>query len=73
MYDASTNTKWVAMGKKLHHTDYLQESEVELLERKKTAEVWLKENATHPKYAEALKRYELICSELDLLSGKGIV
>jgi hypothetical protein len=72
MYDSSTNVKWVAMGRKLHNMDYLNESELKLKEKKKTAEVWLKENTTHPKYEEALKRYETICSELDLLSGKGI-
>jgi len=38
----------------------------DLLNKQKIAEVWLKENETHPKYNEALKRYEDLCDAITL-------
>jgi hypothetical protein len=71
--------KWETTGKWLHHKadkpkrDYEHQSENELKAKKTIAEKWLKENPTHKDYAKALTNYERITSELDLLSGKGLL
>lgn len=44
--------------------------EEELKEKKRVAEAWLKANPNHPKYDEALKRYEKIENELYALGGE---
>jgi len=37
---------------------------VELIKKQEIAEAWLKENENHPKYDEALRRYEEICEQI---------
>lgn len=41
-------------------------SDEALIEKKQTAEDWLRDRYDHPKYAQALDRYEKICDELEV-------
>jgi hypothetical protein len=41
-------------------------SQEELIDKQKVAEDWLRDNESHPKYEEALKRYEDICDQITL-------
>ncbi len=41
-------------------------SDEELYAKKNVAEDWLRDNFDHPKYAQALSRYEHICDELEV-------
>ena len=73
MTDINGLKKWKEMGAKLGSKRYQNpnhnSSLDELVVRKTLAEKWLKENESHPKYAEALSRYEKICDEISLLKG----
>lgn len=69
MYNPSTNPKWREAGRKLNRKQYRDMDEDELREKKRVAEEWLKANPNHPKYEEALKRYEKIENEIFTLSG----
>jgi hypothetical protein len=64
-YNPSNHKKWQAMGRKLNRPGYRDLPESELEAKKRIAEKWLKENPTHPKYQEALRRYEKVCDELN--------
>lgn len=39
---------------------------VELIKKQELAEIWLEENENHPKYKEALRRYEEICDQITI-------
>lgn len=73
MYDPSTNPKWQAVAKRFRRevkpiplTLESATTTEDYLQLKEKAETWLKANEFHPKYPEALKRYERICDMCEL-------
>lgn len=59
-------------GEKPKAPAYTQMPYDELLRRKETAELWLKDHTSDPNYKIAMERYEKICDEINLVSGESV-
>lgn len=60
-------------GQPIQKRQYEDLPTTELEAKKTTAENWLRENKESTNYAEALRRYEAICDELQYRQAKEIL